>query len=102
MNEQDQATLKDAVTTWGVNAQLVMVLEECAELSKEITKTIRTKKVTQGLAEEIADVEIMLAQLSIIAAELDDTTLDSRVTERRSFKLDRLRARLADWKRDHR
>jgi len=101
MNEHDQATLKEAVTTWGTNAQLVMTLEECAELSKEIAKTIRTKQVTEGLADEIADVEIMLAQLRTIAAELGDATLHERIAERRSFKIDRLRIRLAEWKRNH-
>jgi NTP pyrophosphatase (non-canonical NTP hydrolase) len=101
MNEHDHAILKDAVTTWGTQAQLVMTLEECAELSKEVAKTIRTKKVTEGLADEIADVELMLAQLRLIAAELGDTKLDQRVVERRAFKIERLRTRLADWKRDH-
>ena len=101
MNELDQATLRDAVTTWGTNAQLVMVLEEAAELSKEVAKTLRTGKVTANLADEIADVEIMLAQLSCIAEQLGDATLASRVAEQKEFKLSRVRSRLADWKRDH-
>lgn len=101
MNDTERPVFEDALATWGTQAQLIMVLEECAELSKEVAKTIRTKKVTEGLADEIADVEIMLAQLRLIAREMGDATLDQRVAERRSFKIDRLRTRLADWKRDH-
>ena len=29
-----------AVQSWGVDAQLVMVIEECSELTKEVTKEV--------------------------------------------------------------
>jgi NTP pyrophosphatase (non-canonical NTP hydrolase) len=100
MNDNDTTTLKDAVTTWGTHAQLVMTLEECAELSKEVAKTIRTKNITEGLADEIADVGIMLDQLRHIAVAMGDESLADRVAKRRAFKIERLRQHLADWKRD--
>ncbi len=101
MNANDKATLEEAVKTWGTNAQLVMVLEEVAELSKEVAKTIRKKTLSENLADEIADTEIMLAQLRVVAAELGDPNLSNKVDERKAFKMERLRTRLADYKRSH-
>ena len=51
---------------WGAQSQLVMGLEECAELQKEICKIYRgdySLERQQKLAEEIADVELMCDQL---------------------------------------
>lgn len=56
--------LKKAIQTWGKQAQLLMVLEEMAELQKEILKNInRHKENGAELADETADVLIMLEQL---------------------------------------
>lgn len=97
----EHALLTDAVHTWGTHAQLVMALEEMAELSKEVAKTIRTGTPTENLADEIADVEIMLAQLRIIATELGHAEFARAVAERKAFKLGRIRQRLRDWKATH-
>ena len=52
---------------WGSAAQLVMVMEECAELQQVCSKLIRMKKgdvfSEMRIAEEIVDVQIMLEQL---------------------------------------
>jgi len=59
---------KDAVDKWGVDAQLNMVIEECAELIQAVTKVKRheNEKTIDNLIEEAADVEIMLSQLNIM------------------------------------
>lgn len=55
-----------AINTWGSNAQNIMVLEETAELQKEVCKLIRgdhSADRIDKIAEEIADVRIMCNQL---------------------------------------
>jgi len=52
-----------ALRTWGIDAQLGMVIEECAELIKVINKHWRGKATKEELIEECVDVELMLAQM---------------------------------------
>lgn len=55
-----------ALTLWGADAQTLMAFEEMAELQKELCKHARGKDNRDAIAEEIADVEIMLAQMKIL------------------------------------
>lgn len=55
-----------AIDKWGIRAQTMMVFEEMSELQKEICKNWRGADNADQIAEEIADVEIMLAQLKMI------------------------------------
>lgn len=55
-----------AVDTYGKEAQLIICMEEMAELTKELSKNLRGQENRQSVAEEIADVEIMLEQLKLI------------------------------------
>lgn len=83
-------TYAAAVEAYGKNSQLIMAMEEMAELTKELSKNIRGDKNASAIAEEIADVEIMLEQLKIIfhnRAEVD---------QQRSYKLGRLAGRLIE------
>ncbi len=59
-------TYAEAVRTYGKQSQLVMAMEEMSELTKELSKSLRGTDNAEALAEEIADVEIMLEQLKII------------------------------------
>ena len=52
---------------WG-NLQFVMVIEECSELIKAVTKHLRGKN-TADIFEEAADVEIMIEQLRALSPE---------------------------------
>ena len=75
---------------WGVRLQSIVTMEECAELIQAVTKYIRfpgpsTKK---DLAEELADVQIMIEQL---AKALD---IENEVAAMRIEKLKRLEQRL--------
>ena len=67
-----------------------MLLEEMAELQKEICKAWRGKDNTAEIAEEVADVEIMLEQIKLIFG------IDAAVGVYRDAKLERLRLRLRD------
>ena len=59
-------TYAEAVRAYGKQSQLVMAMEEMSELTKELSKNLRGADNFKALAEEIADVEIMLEQLKVI------------------------------------
>lgn len=64
--EQRLNVLNSAIRTFGKENQKVVAIEELAELQKELTKDLRGKPNLQKIAEETADVEIMLEQLELI------------------------------------
>ena len=55
-----------AVKKYGKDPQLIICMEEMAELTKELSKNIRGSKNITNISEEMADVEIMLEQLRVI------------------------------------
>lgn len=55
-----------ALEKWGADAQTLMVFEEMAELQKELCKNARGKDNRGSIAEEIADVQIMLEQMIVL------------------------------------
>lgn len=55
-----------AVIKFGKTPQLIMAMEEMSELIQGLSKDIRGKRNEDNISEEIADVEIMIAQLKII------------------------------------
>lgn len=57
---------KRAIATYGKDAQIKMAIEEMAELTQAICKSFRGVDNLDNIIEEIADVEIMLAQLKLI------------------------------------
>ena len=59
-------TYRSAPALWGAEAQTLMMFEEMAELQKELCKNARGKDNRKEIAEEIADVRIMLDQMEIL------------------------------------
>lgn len=59
-------TLKKAIDTYSPLMQSVVAMEEMGELIQQISKELRGKGDIDHLAEEIADVQIMLDQLCMI------------------------------------
>lgn len=88
MNDSETEVLKKAIDYYGIAMQLTVAIEEMAELQKELTKAIRSIPCTQNIAEEIADVEIMIAQLKLIFG------LQFQVEEWREKKIERLQRRM--------
>ncbi len=81
-----------ALGTWGEEAQMLMVIEEMSELTKEILKNINRKKNNvDAIIEETADVEIMLEQLK---ANYD---IAEKVEEYKQNKLKLIEQRLNDY-----
>lgn len=83
----------NALSTFGPNMQLVVALEEMAELQKEITKCLRGNPNPMHLAEEVADATIMLEQLRQIF------NINEEVCDMMDKKIARLAFRVEDAKR---
>lgn len=64
-----------ACEKYGIDSQIVIAIEEMSELTKEICKISRGQGNIESLAEEIADVTIMMEQLRVIY-DINDLTCD--------------------------
>lgn len=98
--EEEIQIMRDAIDTYGEQSQSDKAIEEMSELIKALLK-IRHAKPTgieheilnDAVAEEMADVEIMISQLHMIYKN------DKKVQEYREKKLERLNRRLKGDKR---
>lgn len=79
---------KQALGKWGKIPQVIMLFEEMAELQKELSKNLRGKENRVEIAEEIADVEIMLGQMKLLF------NIEEGVERHKQLKLQRLEERL--------
>lgn len=61
-----KGVLKQAINTYGVDTQLNVAIEELSELIKELCKYKRGDGSDMHIAEEMADVKIILEELEII------------------------------------
>lgn len=86
----ETGVLQRALDTYGSVPQIVMVFEEMSELQKELCKYLRGKYSPANIAEEIADVEIMLEQMKMLFCCADE----ARDVRRR--KVERLKERLGN------
>jgi len=89
-------TLQEALVHYGVNVQTDATIEECAELIVALNKHVkRAPKVgletLNNVIDEMADVEIMLAQMRI-AFEIDDSTIQRQI----ELKLNKLKGYLCE------
>jgi hypothetical protein len=89
--------LERVITANGMNKQLDVAIEELSELIQAICKIKRRDSLSNesfavkgNLAEEMADVEIILAELKLMFDNEDD------VKEWKDYKLDRLEKRLKE------
>ncbi len=85
-----------AIKLWGKEPQMLQVIEEMSELTKEIIKNInRQKDNVELLIEETADVEIMLEQLKCCY------DIATQVEEYKKNKLVLIEQRLNEWEKTH-
>ena len=82
--------LKDAILHYGTLSQKIIAIEEMSELIKELTKDLRedTGMDISHIAEETADVEIMLEQIKLIY------NIQEKVQEHKQKKIKRLEKRI--------
>jgi hypothetical protein len=88
MTPWETAVCQRAVEAYGKEHQLIICMEEMAELTKELSKNLRGHNNLQEIAEEVADVEIMLEQVKVIF------DLKEEVSEAKEAKLLRLQKRI--------
>ena len=73
--------MQTALGRWGLNAQVGQTVEECAELivalQKYVNRTPQPESV-DNILDEIADVEMMLAQMRLVF-NIDDDALRKRI-----------------------
>lgn len=79
---------REAVRTFGKTSQMIVAIEECSELIKELTKNLRGEDNADHISEEMADVYIMLDQLGMIFGNSE------RVSVWKRRKINRLAERL--------
>ena len=96
MTETCRALLERAIQTYGAPRQIMKAVEELGELSAALGRFEGARdavapeynRLLDNLAEEIADVRVMLDQLCLIY------DLEGRADQWRMYKLDRLYDRL--------
>lgn len=74
----DAEVLQRALDTYGSTLQIVVMMEEMSELQKELCKYLRGRGSFEHIAEEIADVEIMLEQMKMLFCCADDVRNERR------------------------
>lgn len=85
----ESAVLQRALDTYGSALQIVVTMEEMSELQKELCKYLRGKYSRASIAEEIADVEIMLDQMKMLfRCAADVSSVRRRKVERLKERLD--------------
>lgn len=84
MTRRNEKVLEEAIKLYGVDVQTTVAIEEMSELVKELCKVKRTGVYKDGghIAEEIADVYIMLRQLEMIFgnSEKIDQYMQQKIT----------------------
>ena len=94
---EKQKIYSKALSTYGREHQMLICIEECSELIKSLTKYCRIGvdleyeecgKAVKSIAEEIADVKIMIEQITMA---LD---IHGEVNRQQLIKLERLEKRL--------
>ena len=83
-----ETTLKQAIDFYGPEMQLNVCIEELSELIKELCKYKRGQDNELNIAEEMADVKIILKELEIIFNNRKDVAIWE------SLKIDRLKKRI--------
>jgi len=86
-------SMQRALDKWGLNSQVGMAIEECAELIVVLQKYINREKQPslEEIIDEIADVEMMLAQMRLVF-DVSDGVIKKRI-EQKFKKLDEYLAR---------
>jgi len=71
-NESEEAELGNiAIVTWGIESQLDMVVEECAELILAVQKSRRKDNRKHSIPEELADVQNCINQFRKLYPEYE-------------------------------
>lgn len=95
MHKREREILEEAIETFGAELQIIVAIEELSELQKELCKHLRGGGNQEHIDEEMADVMIMLEQLTMIFGNDDDIVVWEKM------KLERLEKRLEETNENH-
>jgi len=97
--EETTKLLKEAVSMWGTDAQLWMLVEEAGELIKAVAKMHRAsmdrRDAILGFIDELVDVQVMIDQWRLEVGE-------ERFNRAYDLKMKRLAAKLDVYREAHR
>ena len=88
MTDMERKTLCAALSRYGAQAQITMAFEEMQDVLCKFLRGRVDGDTLVNIAEEIADVGIMLDQMAI------EFKVEDAVAEQRAYKVDRLRNRI--------
>jgi NTP pyrophosphatase (non-canonical NTP hydrolase) len=88
--EERKQVYSKALCTYGMENQLIIAIEEMDELTKEICKLFRGQQNTEAIAEEVADVTIMMEQIRYIF------NINDEVSAMMDMKIERLQERIQE------
>ena len=86
---------RSAIETYGEVMQITVAFEEMSELQKELCKHLRGSGSQENIAEEIADVEIMMEQMKMLF------NCETAVLQVREKKVKRLKERIEHKENDY-
>ena len=95
--EYNTELLKEVLITFGGDNQIDMMVEEASELLNALMKFKRERATAMDVLEEVADVQIMCAQMEMYFERFRGIRKASTKMMRK-YKMDRLAMRLADYK----
>lgn len=87
ISKKDEKLMIDAIEKWGEMSQIGMAVEECGEFLSAINKYYRGRIDKKEVMEEVADVILMMLQMSVLLGRKD--LLDDMLTQK-LLKLNRL------------
>lgn len=88
MSRTSKQICKDALETFGLEKQIDMCIEECAELQNALLKFRRGRAKLEDVQTEIADVQIMCEQMSIAFGEKQTIFEHGRKLQRLAIRID--------------
>ena len=85
---KQKSICKEALDEFGLDKQIDMTIEECAELQNALMKYRRGRASLEDVQTEIADVQIMCEQMSIAFGERQTLVEKCRKLERLAERID--------------
>lgn len=79
LNEENINLCWELLAKYGIEAQVVIAIEECSELQKELCKALRCKQMwnAESVKEELVDTIVMCQQL-LLCIGMDGDEVDTR------------------------
>lgn len=95
MTQQEKISLyTNILESWGVEAQVKMVMEEAGELLSALGKASRGRVTREEVITELADVSIMVEQMAVYFGL-------GKFEEEKERKLQRLAGRFEKWRKNN-